>query len=338
MQEKEFNFQNILVIDFGQLGDVVVSLPALRAVRERFADAKITLLLGKPTGEIARLAGVSDERMLVDRVALRDGNKAKSVLEIFRLVREIRRRKFDLVIDLHSLYETNLLGLLSRAKYRLFANRENRSLDLFSNFPVKPPREDKSLHHAERYFAVLKPLGIEKQDGNFRIQPPPDEIEKITELYASLGVTKKRRVGLFLGAGHLGRRWGIKKFALLAEKLAEDGDIDILVFLGPEEADLRQEAVATMSPHAAVMPAMPLARFFAALGTLNAFVSTDTGPMHLAAIAGAPIVLITEKGATKIFLPLTGNLRIVDTDTFDRIGVDDVFAAIIESLDRGSEI
>ena len=199
MQEKELNFQNILVIDFGQLGDVVLSLPALRAIREKFADAKITLLLGKPTGEIARLAGVADDRILVDRVALRDGNKAKSVLELFRLVREVRRRNFDFVIDLHSLYETNLLAFLSGAKYRLFANRGNRSIDLLSNYPIKPPLEDKSLHHAERYFAVLEPLGIEKQNGNFRIAPPPDELNKIAQLYTSLGITKKHRVGLFLG-------------------------------------------------------------------------------------------------------------------------------------------
>lgn len=338
LQEKEFNFQNILVIDFGQLGDVVLSLPALRAVREKFADAKITLLLGKPSGEIARLAGVSDDRILVDRVALRDGNKAKSVLEMFRLARDVRRRKFDLVIDLHSLYETNLLGFLSGAKHRLFANRENRSIDLLSNYPIKPPREDKSLHHAERYFAVLKPLGIEKQDSNFRILPPPDELDRIAELYATLGVTKKHRVGLFLGAGHLGRRWGIDKFASLAHKLTAKSDIDVLVFLGPEEADLRQEAQQAMSAHAIVMPEMPLARFFAALGTLDAFVSTDTGPMHLAAVAGASIVLITAKGATKIFLPLTNELHIVDTDAFDRIGVDEVYEAVMDPLNKRGQI
>lgn len=332
MREIELNFQNILVIDFGQLGDVVLSLPALRAIREKFADARITLLLGKPTGEIARLANVSDDRILVDRVALRDGNKAKSALEIFCLVREVRRRKFDFVIDLHSLYETNLLGFLSGAKYRLFANRENRSIDFLSNFSGKPLREDKSLHHAERYLAVLKPLGIEKQEGNLRIQPPPGELGAITELYASLGVTKKHRVGLFLGAGHLGRRWGIDKFTSLAGKLNANGDTDVLIFLGPEEAGLRQEAVETMSQHAVVMPEMPLATFYAALATLDTFVSTDTGPMHLAAVAGASVVLITEKGATKIFLPLTDDLRIVDTDAFDRIGVDEVYEAVKKSL------
>src|SRR5207342_2694539 len=95
------------------------------------------------------MANVSDDQILVDRVGLRDGNKASSIAAIFRLVRDVRRRKFDLVIDLHSLYETNLLGYLSGAKYRLFANRPGRSFDRLASFPVKPPREDKTLHHTD---------------------------------------------------------------------------------------------------------------------------------------------------------------------------------------------
>src|SRR5437868_9496692 len=107
-------------------------------------------MAGKAAGEVVRIANASDEQILVDRVALRDGNKAASIAAIFRLVGDVRRRKFDLVIDLHSLYETNLLGYLSGAKYRLFANRENRSFDRLANFPLRPPLEDKSLHHTDR--------------------------------------------------------------------------------------------------------------------------------------------------------------------------------------------
>ena len=88
---------------------------------------------------MVRIAAVADDRITIDRIALRDGNKAASIAEIFRIVSDVRRRKFDLVIDLHSLYETNLLGYLSGANYRLFANRKNRSFDRLSNFPVKPP-------------------------------------------------------------------------------------------------------------------------------------------------------------------------------------------------------
>ena len=170
------------MIDFGQLGDVVLSLPALASLRNRFPEAKITVMAGKHAGEVVRMAKVSDDQILVDRVALRDGNKAASIAAIFRLVSDVRQRKFDLVIDLHSLYETNLLCYLSGAKFRLFANRPGRSVDRLASFPSKPPREDKTLHHTDRYFQVLKPLGVERPDDQFRLKPSAREQRLSTEL------------------------------------------------------------------------------------------------------------------------------------------------------------
>ncbi|PYS73806.1 MAG: hypothetical protein DMF69_03740, partial [Acidobacteria bacterium] len=66
-----FDPRNILVIDFGQLGDVVMSLAALRAVRERFPDARITVAVGKPGVPVIELSGYANTTISVDRVALR---------------------------------------------------------------------------------------------------------------------------------------------------------------------------------------------------------------------------------------------------------------------------
>src|SRR6185369_9426612 len=156
-----FDPRNILVIDFGQLGDVVLSLPALRAIRERFPYARITVAVGKPGGEIVRLGGFADDVLEVDRVALRDGAKLVSIGRIFKFVGDVRKAKFDFVIDLHSLSETNLLGFLSGAPRRLYARRPGRSIDVLANFEPRPPREGKQAHAVDRYLDVIKPLGIE---------------------------------------------------------------------------------------------------------------------------------------------------------------------------------
>ena len=144
-----FNPSNILVIDFGQLGDVVISLPALCAIRKRFPKARITVAVGTSAAKIVDLSGFADQTLTVDRVALRDGSKLKSIIQIGALVKRVRNSRFDFVIDLHSLSETNLLGFLSGAKTRLFSRRPNRSLDFLSNFRPQPPIEDTSpLKHA----------------------------------------------------------------------------------------------------------------------------------------------------------------------------------------------
>jgi len=134
-----FSPQNILVIDFGQLGDVVLSLPALRAIRERFPNSKITVIVGKPGGEVVQLSGYANETLIVDRVALRDGPKLLSIGKIFKIIKQVRSKEFDFVIDLHSLSETNLLGFLSGASKRLYSRRPGRSLDFLANFSPRPP-------------------------------------------------------------------------------------------------------------------------------------------------------------------------------------------------------
>src|SRR5229473_7915001 len=139
-----------------------MSLPALRAIREKFPHARITVIVGRPGAEIIDMSGYADATIEVDRVELRDGFKPLSVLRIFRVVKDVRQRKFDFVIDLHSFSETNLLGFFSGASKRLFSRRPGRSLDFLANFNPKPPvdKNDPDQHLVDRYLDVLLPLGI----------------------------------------------------------------------------------------------------------------------------------------------------------------------------------
>src|SRR6476619_5273903 len=104
----QFDPRNILVIDFGQLGDVVMSLPALRAIRNRFPKAQITVAVGKPGKELLGLSGYANENLEVDRVGLRDGPTLVSIGRVAKFVSTVRKAKYDFVIDLHSYYETNI--------------------------------------------------------------------------------------------------------------------------------------------------------------------------------------------------------------------------------------
>ena len=332
MQEIELNFQNILVIDFGQLGDVVLSLPALCALRERFTDSKITLMVGRSAEEIARLANAADEYIVVDRVELRDSNKLWSLAQVFKLVRNVRRRKFDLVIDLNSLYETNLLGFFSGAKARLFENRERRSINLLSN--LKPPREHKQKHHTDRYLSVLEPLGIVGARRTVTVAPRPDELKAVDLYLDSLGVSDKRLIGLFLGAGHTTRRWGIENFSRLAEELSKNDACRVLVLLGPEERELRAGLQEKFANTAAVVEEMSLGRFYALLSRLEVLVTGDTGPMHLGAIAGAGIVLLSEVNTTQVYRPLITDLKVIEDRPFKDITPDQVVVAARELLGR----
>ena len=234
MSHANLDFKNILIIDFGQLGDVIMSLPALDALRKKFPNAKITVMVGKAGASIVEIVGLADETIMVDRIKLLRSNKLWAISEIFKIVKDVRRRKFDFVIDLHSLYETNLLGFISGAKMRLYANRENRSLDFLSNFRPKPPVEDKKKHLTYFYLDALAPLGIENKEAFVTFAPRLADIESIDKLLQEHDVKDKTLIGINLGAGHPSRCWNIDKFAEVTKKLSTE-KTQILVFLVPKK-------------------------------------------------------------------------------------------------------
>lgn len=311
-------YRNILVLHFGQLGDVVLGLPALAAVRAHFRDARIVVICGRSSAEVIGIAGVADEIISVDRVALRDGSKIRAIAEIMRFVRRVRRLDADLVIDLHSLPETNLLAFASRASSRLLARRRGRSLNFLCNFSPSPPEENRDAHLSLRYLDVLKPLGIFLDKPHFRFSvTPPD--------------AARNCVGIFPGAGHPSRCWPFERFGALATRLIDDG-FECTVFLGPEEKASAREILANFPSEARAVTDLSLKDLIHALGRLDLFISNDTGPMHLAACAGSPVVLIMDRKAPETYLPITDRLRVVNGADINEISVETVYAAAKDLL------
>lgn len=327
-----FDPRNILVIDFGQLGDVVLSLPALRAIRKRFPRARITVAVGKPGAEIVGLSGFADDTLVVDRVGLRDGFKPLSVLRVFKIVKDVRAKKFDFIIDLHSLSETNLLGFLSGAPKRLYSRRPGRSLDYLANFRPRPPVETdhRKRHLIDRYLDVLRPLEIEIENAErlpFLKTRSSDAaaLERIlTKAKADVGAPL---VGLFPGAGHPSRRWPLKQFASLADFLIRNDQVRVLVFLGPEEHSLTKEIRRQFPSAVVILDQLTIPQLAAAQARLAAFVSNDTGPMHIASAVGAPVVLLLDKRAPESYLPQGDRHRVIYNNVIEDITVDEVYTA-----------
>lgn len=335
MAETDLHFNNILVINFGQMGDVILSLPALKAIRDKFPDSKITLMTGKPSADVARVSRVSDAQILVDRVELRDGNKFTSIAKIVRLIQVIRSRKFDLVIDLHSLSETNLLGFISGARYRLYSNRENRSLDRLGRFPTLPPKEDKAKHHTDRYFDALKPLGIERTDDDFRIEVSDEERLEIQRRFQDLGLVDKKVIGFAVGAGHPSRCWDLDKFAELAGKILVDQNSAVVLFLGPEERTIAERVRSVFPDGVVVVDDLSILQLMASMSLLDAIVSNDSGPAHIAGVVGTPLVLVMDKRAPLTFLPLSKNIVIANRGELSEITADEVYTEL-SKLEIGS--
>jgi lipopolysaccharide heptosyltransferase II len=333
-----FDPRNILVIDFGQLGDVVMSLPALRAVRDRFPHARITIAVGKPGGEIIRMSGYADATIEVDRVALRDGFKPLSVLKVFQVAKDVRRRQFDFVIDLHSFAETNLLGFFSGATKRLFSRRRGRSLDLLANFKPAPPIEEnnRERHQVDRYLDVLRPLGIAEAERVPRLATRFDDDREIDRLLRkSKAETGAPLVGLFPGAGHESRRWPLQRFAQLADSLVRNDAVRPVVFAGPEERALIPQMRSLFPSSTVILDQLTIRQLASAQARLAVFVSNDTGPVHIAAAVGVPIVLLLDGRAPDSYVPLSEPKRVICGAVIAEIPVEQVYDAARALLAAG---
>jgi ADP-heptose:LPS heptosyltransferase len=333
-----FDPRNILVIDFGQLGDVVMSLPALCAVREKFPNARITIAVGKPAGEIIRMSGYADETIEVDRVALRDGFKPLSVLKVFKVAQDVRRREFDFVIDLHSFAETNLLGFFSGASKRLFSRRRGRSLDFLANFRPAPPVEEnnRERHQVDRYLDVLRPLGITEAERVPRLATRFDDDREIDKLLRkSKAEAGAPLVGLFPGAGHESRRWPLGLFAQLADSLARNDAVRPVVFAGPEERALIPQMRSLFPSSTVILDQLTIRQLASAQARLAVFVSNDTGPVHIAAAVGVPVVLLLDSRAPDSYFPLNESKRTIYGTPIANISVEEVYDATRALLASG---
>ena len=336
-----FDPTNILVIDFGQLGDVVLSLPALRAIRRRFPDARITVAVGKPANEVVELSGYANRIFEVDRIGLRDGNTVVSIWRIIKFVKQVREAKFDFVIDLHSLSETNLLGYLSGARNRLYSRRPGRSLDYLANFSPRPAAERTDRHAVDRYLDVIEPLGIQNAPRVPVLRTSPAEDLTVD------GLLKKEKaqsgellVGLFPGAGHVTRRWPLEHYVELADHLIRNDRVRVIVFAGPEERPMVPHMRSVFPPATIFFDRLTIPQLISAQARLTLMVSNDTGPAHLAAAVGSPVVMIMDRTTPHAFILLGDHHRLIYGQEIAKTTVEKVYQAAHEviSLNRTDQL
>jgi ADP-heptose:LPS heptosyltransferase len=324
--------KNILVIHFGQLGDVILGLPALDALRAHFPYARMTMLTGTPADQVARLAGLADRVVGVNRHALKAAPKLRAVRDIARLALEIRRARYDTVVDFHAFYETGLLARFSGASRRVGPRRENRSLSFA--YTVTAPPEDRSAHLVDRYLAIATAAGAPGRTREPRITPPhEDEAEAARRLAAIFPAGDDRPlVGLNPGAGFEARKWPRDRFEALGRALAREG-ARIVVFAGPEEPGLGARIASEVGESASGLEGLTLGQLAAVMRRCALVVSNDTGPAHIAAATGTPtLVLMPGNAGPSPFAVRGERNRLIYAENVAAITVDEALEAAREML------
>lgn len=272
--------RNILVIKLRYLGDVLLATPTLHALKTAYPASRLTVLVNRGTEEILRANPDVDEIIPLDR---------GSIVQQSRFVREIRRRRFDTVMDLTDGDRAAFLTWISGAAVRIGFNAEDRWTGRCYTTVVSG---DPGAHRIERDLAVLAPLGVSVRDRVPRIWLTPEDDARVEQLIGQLGIARDRPwVVVQPGARYWFKAWPPERFAELADRLNDRFGCQVLVGGSPQEAVLTQAVVTRAKSRLLSIAGRSDVRTLAALLKRSAlFVGNDTGAMHIAAAVGTPVV------------------------------------------------
>lgn len=315
----------ILAIRFARLGDVLLLLPALASLKEKFPDSRLAFLTGHRCAPIAEMCPDIDEVISVDRVAMRDGPLWSAIAGMAKLVRLVRSRHFDLVIDFHSFRETNLLTFLSGAPLRMGMKRHGAAYWQFC-FNQPPVNEDKTLHVSEMFQKVassapsIAPVQ-NSSSGRKRI------LLKVPKV-----IPDRHRLVLYIDAPVPDRIWPPERFAALADFAIEKLDASVVVIAGNTGTDLaaRVCAASRNAKAISVRTDLQLSELAAAIASARLLISNDTGPMHIGPAVGVPTVGLFSVGYPEHFRPIGATDRYLQGNPIEKIEVRDVVANLVE--------
>ena len=198
-----------------RLGDVVLLLPALTQLKACYPQARLTLLTDARCAPLAEMCPSIDEVIGVARLEMRDGPTIPALKNMAGLIADVRRRRFDLVIDFLSFRETNLLAWLSRAPNRIGMKRYDRAYLPFC-FNMPPVVEDKSIHVAEMFHRVVNTVtsGCEPASNT----PPVLVVPEDARQWAARTIPEGPLLSLYVDAPVPERRWPPKRTRLAEQQ------------------------------------------------------------------------------------------------------------------------
>ena len=282
MKMNRNGFSNILVIKLRYLGDVLLSTPVLASLRAAFPSASLSMLVNRGTEAMIAENPHLDEVLIVER--------AESLLHQLEFVTALRRRRFDLVLDLTDGDRAAILSRLTGAAVRAGFNREGRWRGRLYTHLV--PVREQPIPMVRQHLMALEMLGIPAAPSLpvLRVRKS-DEAAAGAALAAIAIAPDERFVAVHPGARWWFKSWPAERFAGLVEFIQGKLGLKVVLLGGEQEqgiarAILDQVEIGCRS----LVGRLELLELAAVLRQASLFVGNDNGPMHIAAAMGTPVV------------------------------------------------
>lgn len=294
--------KKIIFIRRDNIGDLICTTPAIHAVREKYPDAKIGILVNTYNADAVRNNPDINEIYVYEKAKhVPDKNKLSVWWDNSKVLLKIRKERYDIAIGCGS-YSTRLARYtyMTGATMRIGYLPKNANKSKFYNMPISDPGE--ILHEVERTFYLLSPLGINGVPPKMRGFPAGKEIQKIRDFLNSAGIKNgKPLIAFHISSRRHENRWPVDKFMELARLIISHYDANILLLWSPGseknpyhpgDDEKAEDIINSIKTGIIACKTTQLMELIAALSLADIVVCCDGGAMHIAAALGKPIVTI----------------------------------------------
>lgn len=285
--------KNILVLKLRHVGDVLLTVPAIRALKENFPGSRVSALVNSGTEEMLTLNPLLDGVFCYDR-SLKKKNLAERALGEIRLVKELRKKRFDMTVDLTSGDRPALVGYLTGARYRLAYEPEGSGFAgkkfLYTHVARRPSVR---VHTVLRDLMLLKGFGLDTLDLTVDIYASREDESEVERILSDNGVgLREPFVHVHPTSRWLFKCWTDEGMAGIMDMLQSRG-LRAVVTASPDEEELKKvrSVIKLMKTVPVDLSGKLRLKQLAGLSRRSAFFfGVDTAPMHIAAAAGARVV------------------------------------------------
>ncbi len=332
------NTQRILVRTTNWIGDAVMTTPALRAIRETFADAHIVVVANPLVAQLFVSHPDCNQVMVFDKKGEHAG-----IFGLLRFAARLRREKFDCAILFQNAVEAAIIAFLAGIPRRAGYVTDGRRMLL--THPVAVGDEERALHHTDYYLHMLAQCGVTATTKLQCLALTDEEVD-----WAAQHMPQGRFAVINPGAAYgSAKRWIPERFAEVADELALRYGLSIVLSGGPAESEVgRDIAKAMRQPQQNFIGRTNVRQMMALLAASSLMITNDSGPMHVGAAFGVPMVAIFGPTDHTTTSPWGTRAQIVrhavecspcllrqcpiDHRCMQRITVDDVLSAAAEVL------
>jgi lipopolysaccharide heptosyltransferase II len=289
----------ILFLRHDRIGDMVLSTAALRALKRAHPEARITVLASKRNYEIIQNNPHIDEKLVYSGLCW--------------FIKEMRGRTFDLAIDSFYTYEFKqaFVAYMSRAKYRIGFEEAGR--EIF--FDVKGPGLYPIKHFVDHLLELVAYLGADVSGCKPELFLSSKEIRWAADFLSDKGInTNKLTVAIHPGAYYKSNMWPSDRFALVAKKITNELQTNVIAFGGHGEEAILDKIKQRCRDDVFIVSNISIRQLMAILSRCNLFIGNNSGPLHIAAALGLPTVSTIGPPLVPLWLPYGKNHIVLRKD------------------------